>query len=86
MTISVKSNEISRRLWRICRADAADAAWDNPVSRHAERFGGDLSNTGFIFHDQNHLGTSRKHQPWGLRREFISLRDTTVWDELLRVN
>jgi DNA polymerase V len=28
---------------------------------------------------------ARKRQPWGLRREFISPRFTTVWDELLRV-
>ncbi len=32
------------------------------------------------------FGTARKRQPWGLRREFISPRYTTVWDELLRVN
>ena len=31
------------------------------------------------------FGTAGERQPWGLRREFISPRYTTVWDELLRV-
>jgi DNA polymerase V len=31
------------------------------------------------------FGAAGKRQPWGLRREFISPRFTTVWDELLRV-
>jgi DNA polymerase V len=31
------------------------------------------------------FGTSGERQGWGLRREFISPRYTTVWEELLRV-
>ena len=31
------------------------------------------------------FGTAGERQVWGLRREFISPRYTTVWDELLRV-
>ena len=31
------------------------------------------------------FGTAGERQRWGLRREFISPRYTTVWDELLRV-
>ena len=31
------------------------------------------------------FGTAGERQGWGLRREFISPRYTTVWDELLRV-
>jgi DNA polymerase V len=31
------------------------------------------------------FGTAGERQAWGLRREFISPRYTTVWDELLRV-
>jgi DNA polymerase V len=31
------------------------------------------------------FGTAGRRQAWGLRREFISPRFTTVWDELLRV-
>jgi DNA polymerase V len=30
-------------------------------------------------------GTAGERQVWALRREFISPRYTTVWDELLRV-
>jgi DNA polymerase V len=31
------------------------------------------------------FGTAGVRPSWGLRREFISPRYTTVWDELLRV-
>ena len=31
------------------------------------------------------FGTAGDRQGWGLRREFISPRYTTEWDELLRV-
>ena len=31
------------------------------------------------------FGTAGERQSWGLRREFISPRYTTMWDELLRV-
>ena len=31
------------------------------------------------------FGTAGVRHSWGLRREFISPRYTTVWDELLRV-
>ena len=31
------------------------------------------------------FGTAGERQRWALRREFISPRYTTVWDDLLRV-
>jgi DNA polymerase V len=31
------------------------------------------------------FGSSGERHSWGLRREFISPRYTTMWDELLRV-
>jgi DNA polymerase V len=59
--------------------DAPDDARSIARMRAIDRLNGRFGRGTIAF------GTAGERQVWALRREFISPRYTTVWDELLRV-